>query len=225
MNKVSIFLAILVVTFLMVGFQKGLFDFSKTVEPDITQVLQSSDNGFLDKNDVTSKVSDNATEGSVIAAKEGPVSNTSLKEFLLFESESAGLLVELESLNDTERGIRLDKYLKALEEFEADGRFMAQEAMLVKIKILELRQLEQSALEEQSTAIVAEYRVRSEQAAKKFADNPSAELLTYKVEAQRIGKEVAAMGDEAFGDGISRNEYLRQQLQNARVKIYAKGPQ
>ena len=47
----------------------------------------------------------------------------------------------------------------------------------------------------------------------------------YKAEAQRIIAEVAAMGDSAFGDGISRNEYLRQQLQNVRVKIYAKGEQ
>jgi hypothetical protein len=32
------------------------------------------------------------------------------------------------------------------------------------------------------------------------------------------------MGDGAFGDGVSRNEYLRQQLQQARVAIYGGTP-
>ncbi len=225
MKKILIYAGIFGAALLLVGFQKGFFNFSKMVEPGVTQAPQSSNVSFIDENDVTSIASDNSIEGSVTAINKRPVSNTSLEEFLAFEAKSRGLRVELEALNDIERGIRLDKYLEDLERFEADDRFIAQEAMLMKIQILELRQFEQSVLEEQSLAIAAEYRVRSEQAASNVGDNPSKESVMYKAEAQRIIAEVAAMGDSAFGDGISRNEYLRQQLQNVRVKIYAKGEQ
>lgn len=145
----------------------------------------------------------------------------SLQAFLLFEQESLGLVDELNELNLADRNARLDEYLEDVEYFERDGRFMASEAMILKIQALKLRQLEPHLLEEQSLAIGEGYRVRTEQAQKFLKENPSEELVSYKSEAQRILQEVAAMPDGAFGDGLSRDEYLRVKLQEARVKIYS----
>jgi hypothetical protein len=210
-KKISIYAAILVIAFLLVGFQNGLFDFASKIKSDAAHLPQQSGDKYTGVAMEHSTGSDNATEGSAVVTNGDPISDTSLE-------------AELELLNHTERGLRLDQYLEGMERFEADSRFIAQEAMLMKIKILSLRQLEQSVLEEQSLAIVDEYRIRNEQAAKKFRDNPSNELIAYKAEALLIAKEVEAMGDGAFGDGVSRNEYLRQQLQQARVAIYGGTP-
>jgi hypothetical protein len=223
-KKISIYAAMLVIAFLLVGFQNGLFDFASKIKSDAAHLPQQSGDKYTGVAMEHSTGSDNATEGSAVVTNGDPISDTSLEAFLAFEEESKGLLAELELLNHTERGLRLDQYLEGMERFEADSRFIAQEAMLMKIKILSLRQLEQSVLEEQSLAIVDEYRIRNEQAAKKFRDNPSNELIAYKAEALLIAKEVEAMGDGAFGDGVSRNEYLRQQLQQARVAIYGGTP-
>ena len=96
MKKILIYAGIFGVALLLVGFQKGFFNFSKMVEPGVTQAPQSSNVSFIDENDVTSIASDNSIEGSVTAINKRPVSNTSFEEFLAFETESKGLRAELE---------------------------------------------------------------------------------------------------------------------------------
>ncbi|MBP8236187.1 MAG: hypothetical protein KAX63_00545 [Pseudomonas sp.] len=47
---------------------------------------------------------------------------------------------------------------------------------------------------------------------------PSAELKRYQVDEKRIVEEVLSM--DSIPDGLSRNEYLRQRLQQAREQHY-----
>lgn len=229
MKRIAVVAVVCVAVIVLAGIQNGFFS-------EDSQHVENS--GGTRSTTVTNDSSENAREslnttvGQESTIGDGGGNKTalsnidpSLEAFLQFEEDSAGLVAEIESLNEAERNDRLDEYLREVERFEAEGRFMAPEVMLLKAQVLKLRQLPEHVVEERQSALIDEYRVKSEQVQRELAENPSQELVTYKIEAQRIAQEIAEMPNGAFADEAARNNYLRERLQRARIEIYSKKQQ
>ena len=217
MKQVTIYTLICFVAALLAATKQGFFDVNELTTEASELVKTNVSEDF--ENPPTGRASLGRARKKPSEALPAP--EQSLQAFMAFGSESAGLIHELEVLDESQRNVRLDKYLKDLERFEQEGRLIASEAMMLKIQVLKLRKLEDHVFQEQSTAILEGYKSRREQVLKEFGEEPSPELIAYKLRSKQVADEVAAMPSGAFVDEASRNEYLRQQLQQARVEIYS----
>lgn len=106
-----------------------------------------------------------------------------------------------------------------IESIEGEGRMMAYEAMALKLAWLERNSADKAEFDSAAQELVEEYRQKSSQSATEYdpyEDVPG--FAEYKEAEKRIVREVQQM--TAFPDGMSRQEYLRRRLQEAREKAY-----
>ncbi|MEX2963773.1 hypothetical protein [Microbulbifer sp. TYP-18] len=107
-----------------------------------------------------------------------------------------------------------------IETIEAEGRVMAYEALALKLAWLERNSADKAAFEQAAAELVEGYREKSQRHTAEY--DPYKEVpgfAEYKQREVEIVKEVQQM--TSFPDGMSRQEYLRQRLQEARKKAYA----
>jgi hypothetical protein len=103
---------------------------------------------------------------------------------------------------------------------EGKGELSAAEALLLEIGLIKATardEAEQAAL---ATAVAERYRLRTEQRERAWAAQPKPRFDTYKRREAEIVWEVMAM--RQMPGGVSRDEYLRQRLQQAREQAYAR---
>ncbi|MEW5248960.1 hypothetical protein [Microbulbifer discodermiae] len=107
-----------------------------------------------------------------------------------------------------------------IETIEAEGRVMAYEALALKLAWLERNSADKAAFEQAAAELVEAYREKSQRHTAEY--DPYKEVpgfAEYKQREVEIVKEVQQM--TSFPDGMSRQEYLRQRLQEARKKAYS----
>lgn len=108
-----------------------------------------------------------------------------------------------------------------IETIERDGRVMAYEALALKLAWLERNSVGEAEFRDAARDLVAEYRARAEQSVREY--NPYEDVpgfAEYKEAERRILQEVQAM--ESFPNGMTRQEYLRRRLQQAREAAYGR---
>ncbi|WP_193166375.1 hypothetical protein [Microbulbifer hainanensis] len=115
-------------------------------------------------------------------------------------------------------GLSDEQVWQLIEGIEGEGRILAYEALALKLEWLERNSDSQAEFEQASQALVEEYRSRSLQSAQAY--DPYEQVpgfAAYKAEEQRIVAEVQKM--DAFPQGTTRQEYLRQRLREARERL------
>ncbi|WP_308363811.1 MULTISPECIES: hypothetical protein [unclassified Microbulbifer] len=106
-----------------------------------------------------------------------------------------------------------------IEAIEAEGRIMAYEAMALKLAWLERNSASKSEFDRAAGELVESYRQKSQQSAEEYdpyEDVPG--FAEYKEMEAQIVREVQQM--TTFPDSMSKQEYLRRRLQEAREKAY-----
>lgn len=102
---------------------------------------------------------------------------------------------------------------------EREGRVMAYEALSMKLAWLERNSANKAEFDSTAAELVEEYRQRAKRSAEgydPYRDVPG--FADYKEAEKRIVRQVQEM--DSFPDGMSRQEYLRKRLQEARGKAY-----
>lgn len=107
-----------------------------------------------------------------------------------------------------------------IDTIEREGRVMAYEGLALKLAWLERNSASEAEFDTAAQELVEEYRRDAESSAREYdpyEDVPG--FAEYKQAERRIIEEVREM--DSFPEGMSRQQYLRRQLQAAREKAYS----
>lgn len=137
---------------------------------------------------------------------------------LAFDAEYRGFFDKAAALSPAEREAEAERLRKGLEEKEAKGELAAGESVLLQIALIRASVDDPAEQTARSEALIGRYQAASEAREKARAQQRSPQFERYKQEERRIVEEVNAM--QAIPEGLSRNEYLRQRLQEAREQAY-----
>lgn len=120
-------------------------------------------------------------------------------------------------LSETERRQRAAALAKEIDRREAAGELALSEALLMQVGLVQAEGGDEAAQKARADALLARYQALSA-AREAQAKAPDARFSRYKSEEKRIVDEVMALG--SIPDGLSRDQYLRQRLQEAREQAY-----
>ncbi|MBC9248700.1 hypothetical protein A9179_00280 [Pseudomonas alcaligenes] len=136
---------------------------------------------------------------------------------LQFAADYQGFLKAAASLDEAQRRQRAAALAKEIDRREAAGELALSEALLLQVGLSQAEGGDEEAQKARGDALVARYQALSQQREAK-AKAPDPRFTQYKVEEKRIAEEVMAM--DSIPDGLSRDQYLRQRLQEAREQAY-----
>jgi hypothetical protein len=120
-------------------------------------------------------------------------------------------------LSPAQRESQAQALREQIETYEQRSELAMSESLLLQLGLIQLTTDDEQAQKDQATALVARYKAISAERKAKAA-KPSAEFQRYKIDEKRIVEEVLSM--DSIPDGLSRDEYLRQRLQQAREQHY-----
>ncbi|WP_237060457.1 hypothetical protein [Microbulbifer sediminum] len=105
-----------------------------------------------------------------------------------------------------------------IERIEAEGRVIASEGLALKLAWLERNSAGRADFDEAAAGLIAEYRQKAEaqQPYDPYREEPG--FARYKAMEAAIIERVQAM--DKFPEGLTRQQYLRRQLQGAREEAY-----
>lgn len=137
---------------------------------------------------------------------------------LAFHSAYRSFFAEAAQLSADERQAQAQALTEQIERYEQREELAMSEALLLQLGLIKVTVSDEQAQKEQADALVARYQTRSAEREAKLKAKPDVNFQRYKSDEKRIVEEVLAM--DSFPDGLSRDEYLRQRLQQAREQHY-----
>lgn len=134
-----------------------------------------------------------------------------------FASDYRSFIEGAATLGEEERRRRAAALAREIDQREAAGELALSEALLLQVGLAQAEGGDEAAQKARADALVARYQALS---AKREAQAkaPDARHTRYKAEEQRIVEEVLAL--DSIPEGLSRDQYLRQRLQEAREQAY-----
>ena len=137
-----------------------------------------------------------------------------------FEQETRNFLRDAPTLDDNTRNTRALALSHEINRREQSREFSAGEAVMLRIGLIHAAVKDESERIRQAQTLIARYREQNVQRERAFQaqQRSDAQFQQYKAQEARIVSEVLAM--QYYPDGMSRDNYLRQRLQEARVTIY-----
>src|SRR5690606_10349561 len=136
---------------------------------------------------------------------------------LRFAADYRGFIAGASELDEAERRRRAAALAREIDRREAAGELALSEALLLQIGLAQAEGGDEAAQKARADALVARYQALSRSREEK-ARAPDARFSQYKSEEKRIVEEVMAL--DSIPDGLSRDQYLRQRLQEAREQAY-----
>lgn len=136
---------------------------------------------------------------------------------LAFHQAYRNFVSHASELSPVQRNNQAQALREQIETYEQRRELAMSESLLLQLGLIQLTASDEQAQKDQAAALVARYKALSAEREAKAAI-PSAEFRRYKNDEKRIVEEVLSM--DSFPDGLSRDEYLRQRLQQAREEHY-----
>lgn len=136
---------------------------------------------------------------------------------LQFAADYQRFIKSAASLDQAQRQQRAAALAKEIDRREAARELALSEALLLQIGLARAEGGDEEAQKTRADALVARYQALS-QAREARPKAPDPRFSQYKNEEQRIVDEV--LGMDNIPDGLSRDQYLRQRLQQAREQAY-----
>ncbi|MDV2077371.1 hypothetical protein [Marinobacter xestospongiae] len=137
-----------------------------------------------------------------------------LSDRLAFQDRVRSLFDQADTLTDRQRRQQAAAVRQQLADYEQAGGVSAPEALMVKLALLNLTEADPEQRKHQAQALVNHYRQQGEQQRQAWAAQPTPQFDQYKTQERAIVAEVMAM--ESFPGNLTRDQYLRQRLQQAR---------
>ncbi|CAD5109423.1 hypothetical protein [Zestomonas carbonaria] len=121
-------------------------------------------------------------------------------------------------LSPEQRESEAEALSRQIDDYERRGELALSEALLLQVALIRATSEDEQQQKDRAAALVARYKALSAEREARDAQRQDANFERYKAEERRIVEEVLAMDD--IPDGLSRDEYLRQRLQEAREQAY-----
>ena len=136
---------------------------------------------------------------------------------LQFGADYQSFIKSAAELSEAERRQRAAALAKEIDRREAAGELALSEALLLQVGLAQAEGGDEDAQKARADALVARYQALSQarEARNKTSD---ARFTQYKSDEKRIVDEVLNL--DSIPDGLSRDQYLRQRLQEAREQAY-----
>ena len=136
---------------------------------------------------------------------------------LQFGADYQGFIQSAAELDAVQRRQRAAALAREIDRREAAGELALSEALLLQVGLAQAEGGDEEAQKARADALVARYQALSqEREARNKA--PDARFSQYKSDEKRLVDEVLSM--DSVPDGLSRDQYLRQRLQEAREQAY-----
>lgn len=138
-----------------------------------------------------------------------------------FEADAKDFFARAASLRAVERSERADALTRQIDRYEAEGGLSAGEAVLLRTALVKATVDDPARQAEEVAAIADRYRAHADQRMAAFAaqQRNDPRFQAYKArEAQVVSEVMAATSIPA---GLTRDQYLRQRLQQERERAYA----
>ncbi len=140
-----------------------------------------------------------------------------------FQDEVRGFFSDAAALPPDETRRKATAIGNRLNEYENTRQVSAPEALVLRLAMVQLLEPDEASAKTAAAALIEEYRSASEARLADWKSRPKPEFESYKDREQAIVAEVMAM--ERFPDGLTRDQYLRQRLQEARIETMGQGEQ
>lgn len=138
-----------------------------------------------------------------------------------FEAEARDFFARAASLRAVERSERADALTRQIDVYEAAGGLSAGEAVLLRTALVRATVDDPARQAEEVAAITERYRTHADQRMAAFAAQQANDprFQAYKTREAQVVAEVMAM--TSVPAGLTRDQYLRQRLQEERERAYA----
>ena len=138
-----------------------------------------------------------------------------------FEADAKDFFARAPSLRAVERSERADALTRQIDRYEAEGGLSAGEAVMLRTALIKAT-VDDPAQQAAEVAVIADrYRARADQRMAAFAAQQANDprFQSYKAREARVVAEV--MASTSIPAGLTRDQYLRQRLQEERERAYA----
>jgi hypothetical protein len=137
---------------------------------------------------------------------------------LEFHNGFRAFIASAASLDASERESQAAALAKQIDEYETRGELALSEALLLQTALIQATVADEAEQKSRAEALAARYKaISAAREAERDKTQPQA-FTRYKQDERRIVEEVMAM--EHIPGGLSRDQYLRQRLQEAREQAY-----
>lgn len=138
-----------------------------------------------------------------------------------FEADAKDFFARAASLRAVERSERAEALTRQIDTYEATGGLSAGEAVLLRTALVKATIDDPARQAEEVAAIADRYRAHADQRMAAFAAQQASDprFQSYKVREAQVVSEVMAM--TSVPAGLTRDQYLRQRLQQERERAYA----
>jgi hypothetical protein len=138
-----------------------------------------------------------------------------------FEADAKDFFARAPSLRTVERSERADALTRQIDRYEAEGGLSAGEAVLLRTALVKATVDDPARQAEEVAAIADRYRAHADQRMAAFAAQQAndSRFQSYKTREAQVVAEVMAM--TSVPAGLTRDQYLRQRLQQERERAYA----
>ncbi len=137
-----------------------------------------------------------------------------------FEADARDFFARAPSLRAVDRSERADALSRQIERYESDGGLSAGEAVLLRTALVKATVDDPARQAEEVAAIADRYRAHADQRMAAFAEQQRNDprFQSYKAREAQVVAEVMAM--TSIPAGLTRDQYLRQRLQEERERAY-----
>ncbi|SDP33716.1 hypothetical protein [Ectopseudomonas guguanensis] len=139
-----------------------------------------------------------------------------------FHRRYRGFIEHAAELDSGSRETEARELSEGIDALERRGEVALSEALLLQIALIRAVSQDESEQKRRAEALVERYRAISAEREARLAQRSDADFERYKAEERRIVDEVLAL--QNIPDGLTRDQYLRQRLQEARERSYRQAP-
>ena len=132
-----------------------------------------------------------------------------------FEEELHTFFANADGLSSEERAAEAAMLERRLAEYQRKGQVSAAESLMVRIAMTKLTIEDEAAQKRALQGLIDRQNAAAQARKEEWLAKPRPEFEAYKQQEKQIVKEVMAM--DKVPAGMTRNEYLRQRLLEARV--------
>jgi hypothetical protein len=135
-----------------------------------------------------------------------------------FREQLRSFLEQADTLPPEQRQQRADALAQELSRYEAAGELTAAEALLLRAALISKSTADEQEQMTRIAALKQQYQEQGERLKAEWQARPDPQFDAYKAREREIVAEVMAMTE--VPDGLTRDEYLRRRLLDAREQAY-----
>ncbi|MBM7061776.1 hypothetical protein JQX08_13770 [Pseudomonas sp. UL073] len=137
---------------------------------------------------------------------------------LAFHNTYRNFFSRTADLSPAQRNSEAQALAQQIDDYEQRGELALSEALLLQVALIRATSGDEQEQKARASVLVARYKALSAAREQRTIEQQDAQFSQYKLEEKRIVDEVMAM--DSVPGGLPRDEYLRQQLQEARERAY-----